>query len=350
MISRQPPPKKMATMSTSNHFRAFSLYSPLAEAERRNLPGRKLLLDVDVEPHVIMNDDALIDGLAYFEFLKNCKRKTRDNLFSFRAGLGTDIAGLGFFGKAMLCSPTLNDALEHVSNILQYVQEGGGLFNESKNGRCTLHYTHNFKGFPYADDIDHVTGAITCLLQHTHTDKHIDFELCFPSAKAVSFKIPGHTVKTTSSKEGMISFDEGLLNCRMPLYGHAIYLVAKRFHIFFSTVPKPDRQYLRSIVENLLLSMFGAFKPSIENVVKILNSNERQLQRRLEREGTTFRAILQQARKRAALEMITSGSDITEVALTLGYDYPGNFTAAFREWYGHSPSKTKKMSREAFNT
>ncbi len=82
----------------------------------------------------------------------------------------------------------------------------------------------------------------------------------------------------------------------------------------------------------------------IETVARLTGSSTRSLQRQLQLVGTTYRDVLQRARmRRAAMLIRETGLTMTEIALSLGYTDPGNFSRAFRTHYGHSPSAMRPV-------
>ncbi|MEM9576314.1 MAG: AraC family transcriptional regulator ligand-binding domain-containing protein [Pseudomonadota bacterium] len=66
-----------------------------------------------------------------------------------------------------------------------------------------------------------------------------------------------------------------------------------------------------------------------------LGISERTLRRKLEDEGVTFKALLQQFRLRSAVHMIRNHRlAVDEIAHRLGYSAPSNFRSAFKSWTG----------------
>ena len=86
-------------------------------------------------------------------------------------------------------------------------------------------------------------------------------------------------------------------------------------------------------------SMLSAGAPSLESVAKALGFSERTLRRRLSQEGTSFRSVLEAARKDACDVYIRERKkSIAEIAQALGYSEQSAFTRAFKKWYGRPPS------------
>ena len=68
----------------------------------------------------------------------------------------------------------------------------------------------------------------------------------------------------------------------------------------------------------------------------------RTLKRKLHERGTTFRALLDDARFRQAQHLLENPDlDIQQVAIALGYRDPACFTRAFRRWSGRTPSQAR---------
>jgi AraC-like DNA-binding protein len=69
------------------------------------------------------------------------------------------------------------------------------------------------------------------------------------------------------------------------------------------------------------------------------------LQRRLRREGLTYRNLLDAARLRKARALLMeSQQNITEIAFGLGYSDHANFTRAFTRWMSCSPSEYRRVN------
>jgi AraC-like DNA-binding protein len=83
--------------------------------------------------------------------------------------------------------------------------------------------------------------------------------------------------------------------------------------------------------------------PSIEEAAKDLGMSARTLRRRLADEGLTFAALLNEQRKEGALAMLRSRRlSVDDIAARLGYSNAANFTRAFRQWTGTTPTAYRK--------
>ncbi len=98
-------------------------------------------------------------------------------------------------------------------------------------------------------------------------------------------------------------------------------------------------------VRQLIVSRPGYF-PDADYVAEKLGMNTRTLRRRLARENSSYREILDELRYQLAREYLgTSSLPVEEIAAMLGYSNPGNFTNAFKRWHGLPPSEYRQSLR-----
>ena len=83
--------------------------------------------------------------------------------------------------------------------------------------------------------------------------------------------------------------------------------------------------------------------PSLADMARQLNLSDRTLHRRLEEEGTNFRAIRDALRRDIALSRLRkSRQPLAQLAVELGYAEPSAFYRAVVAWTGMSPSAYRK--------
>lgn len=78
--------------------------------------------------------------------------------------------------------------------------------------------------------------------------------------------------------------------------------------------------------------------PSPEDVARQMNVSSRTLARQLQAQGSSYRALLQEARQRDSQVLLHDPRlSIDNVATRLGYTSTNSFCRAFQAWYGQSP-------------
>lgn len=81
------------------------------------------------------------------------------------------------------------------------------------------------------------------------------------------------------------------------------------------------------------------FTASLNEVADALAMSSRTLRRKLDKQETSFRAVVEEERRLVAYELLEhSDIKIDELALHLGYNDTSSFNRAFKRWAGNSPS------------
>lgn len=89
-----------------------------------------------------------------------------------------------------------------------------------------------------------------------------------------------------------------------------------------------------AVVVDTIESRTGFRGAELGRVAKALGASERTLQRRLAGEGTSFREVVDDARRRRAEAMLASGTPAAAIADALGFSDIRSFRRAFRRWNG----------------
>jgi AraC-like DNA-binding protein len=91
-------------------------------------------------------------------------------------------------------------------------------------------------------------------------------------------------------------------------------------------------------VKNAILELLPDGRMSDIKVAETLFMSNRNLQRKLEAQGTTFKTILTDLRKELATKYIKDTQlTLTEISFMLGFSEMSAFSRAFKQWTGESP-------------
>jgi AraC-like DNA-binding protein len=97
------------------------------------------------------------------------------------------------------------------------------------------------------------------------------------------------------------------------------------------------RRGITAIVRSNLFRNSGGF-PTLPVVAAELDVHPRTLRRQLAAEGTSFRALLNEARSTLAVDLLCNvGLTVDEVSKRLGYSDTSTFCHAFKRWHGVPP-------------
>ncbi|MGH3674288.1 MAG: AraC family transcriptional regulator ligand-binding domain-containing protein [Mycobacterium sp.] len=105
-----------------------------------------------------------------------------------------------------------------------------------------------------------------------------------------------------------------------------------------------QRRGITAVVRSKLFGEPGRF-PTLPEVAAELDVHPRTLRRQLTEEGTSFRALLNEARSTLAVDLLCNvGLTVEEVSNRLGYTDTSTFCHAFKRWHGVPPSAYPQCS------
>lgn len=100
-----------------------------------------------------------------------------------------------------------------------------------------------------------------------------------------------------------------------------------------------QKSNLTAKVESYIISDLIGCSASKEYVASLMHMSPRTLQKKLQKEGTSFKEILEGVRRRLAITLLRDESKtVGEVAVLLGYSNTANFSRAFKKWTGSYPA------------
>jgi len=107
-----------------------------------------------------------------------------------------------------------------------------------------------------------------------------------------------------------------------------------------------DREMVRQVRDALANNLANSC--SLDAVARRLNLSPRTLHRRLQEEGSSYRAIKDALRRDLALSRLEKTSEpIAQIAADLGFSEPSTFFRAFQGWTGIAPTTYRRRLKRA---
>jgi AraC-like DNA-binding protein len=98
-------------------------------------------------------------------------------------------------------------------------------------------------------------------------------------------------------------------------------------------------------VQQLITTLLPSGQPKIDAIAQELSMSSRTLMRRLAEDGFTYKGLLDEVRRRLALQYLKDGRiSPKQAAYLLGYSEVPAFYHAFRRWTGSSPMQLRRAS------
>jgi AraC-like DNA-binding protein len=110
-------------------------------------------------------------------------------------------------------------------------------------------------------------------------------------------------------------------------------------HIVVKYLAHAEKQDIVNRVKAAIIDHLGSGRVSETLVAGTLSTTPRNLHRKLTRENTTFKQLLNEVRQDLAQQYISDRSmTLTEITFMLGFSEVSSFSRAFKHWTGKPPS------------
>lgn len=270
-----------------------------------------------------------------------------DEALGFRTGREVPVTALGHLGYAMMCSATVGDAL--VLALRYWDLAGRTLQMEvrEEGDDCVLAFvlevpaTGMLRRWMLEAGLTSIWCGFTAMVPALGGVMEVTFDLPAPAhadeMRALLGKLRHDAPAST------LRFPKHFLEHALPLHSasglrQAEALCEAQLRLW----QQPETMAIR--VRRCLGLAAGGY-PVLEEVAQRLHVSPRTLRRRLAEEGSGFAGLLEEVRRQDAMRLLEDRRlSVAEVARRLGYEEPANFTRAFRQWTGRTPSEWRESS------
>lgn len=281
-------------------------------------------------------NELLKTGLSFVEVAKLLGEQGLYRLcpradLGFLVVLNMPPTALGPVGMAVMCSATVADAIAIVQRYWDLIGRVMQMTVHKKNEQSVL-------VFRLEAALASVWRGLVAMVPNVQPYTAISFD--FPPANEITAQLGNVQF---NAPETSLTFPREFLTAPMPLHsasgleqGLAQCEASMRF--------LQQEQSLNLRVQDCLTLVRQRY-PSLEEVAEQLHLSSRSLRRYLAEEGTSFGALLVDAKRLDALRLLQDERlTIADIAQRLGYQDPANFTRAFRRWVGKTPSAWRGMN------
>ena len=262
-------------------------------------------------------------------------------------GLHQDPAKWGAFGYVVLNSPTVGAALRNMAAFLKPAQ--GGTHMAYVRGENTVGMEYSIIDTQVghkAQDAEFAIGYV----------KHVVDRLCERSIDPVDVFFEHNPMGTLTDYKSLLGvqpiFDQPINAIYFPRYLEdravlsadlQLFPIIKQ-HLADMARELPDEQDLVESVSYQIRQYLSSGQCGLASIAAALALTPRTLQRRLQREGTSFAEVLEHVRRELALQYIENPAmEIKEISYLLGFCDASAFIKAFRKWTGQTPGSYRAV-------
>ncbi|MFO1415031.1 MAG: AraC family transcriptional regulator [Burkholderiales bacterium] len=298
-----------------------------------------LAAEVGLSAQVFANPDNVVPFRALCRLAALAAERTGLPDIGLRACTQAGLRSLGTVGYLVAHSETVERGLAALQEYLYVHDQAAAPFFAREDATALLGYEILEPGIPGAEQVTYGALAIATNLLR---------ELCGAGfaldGVSIAFPAPARTSEFRSyfaapvrfgAERSAVAFAARWLEAPIPNadpYLRAVLRERVQAELDESGETAIDR--IRRVVRSLVAG--GKF--GVDDAAAAFGVDRRTLARRLAREGTSYREVLDEARHASALTLLRrSPLPIAHIAQRLGYADSATFSRAFRRWSGTSP-------------
>ena len=321
--------------------RAGCLVPHIRWMEARDRPVADLLDKACIPGDPVSDPERPIPLHGAFAFLRDAARREGAPDLGWRVVSEASVTDLGMLGSLSRAEPTpalaLAQASRSMPNFCTHEKlsfrtvPGGGIVRVDFAVRTDPEALHQAQLLTLAL----ICGVLAAARPSGVLAERIEIP---PHPRAGLRHIPpqiAHEIAAAPAAALVMHIGEAVLHRPLPRSHHPSHAATRPLEAWHRLRAEAD---FLPATRRLVEAMLDDGGPSASRLAEAAGMGLRTLQRRLAREGTSFSALVDDARRRRALDDIAGGGvPIAEIAGTLGYASPSALTRAVRRWSGQPP-------------
>lgn len=171
----------------------------------------------------------------------------------------------------------------------------------------------------------------------------VEFQHAKPKSAHIVSQVFGAPVRYGRDRNAMV-LEGKLINLPIETADNELVKILKR-HCRSILGARPKANDFVFEVQQLITNLLPSGQPKIDAVAQELGMSSRTLMRRLADQGLTYKSLLDEVRRKLALQYLKDRRiNLKQIAYLLGYSEASAFYHAFRRWTGSTPVQHRLKS------
>jgi len=308
--------------------------------ESYGIDPKPLLKNLDINADLILNANARFSYEQIDQLWFDAAEIAGDSNFGLRAAKFWHPSQLGALGYAWLASSSLHTALDRLARYMAILTEGAVLSIDEIETELSVHlqYKKISKQQPTRTDSFMAVLLIMCRANYGE-----DF---YPSSISLTHAEPEDLSEFNALFACPIYFNapENRFNLSKEQADRQLISSNPRVaqlsdQVIIETLAKLEKNNIIEKVQAEILHQLPSANVTDSTIAKAMNLSSRSLQRKLQKEQTSFKVLLNELRAQLAEQYILdSHFSLLDIAFMLGFNDYSSFSRAFKRWTGLSPS------------
>lgn len=321
--------------------------------EAQNIDVVLALEECNISKDVVNDQESRIAAEKFDLLIQYCNKKIARHDFSILIAEQFHPGMFHALGYAMMSSNTLQDALDRIAHYKRVVSNTCELVNHENHEQLVFEmniFTYEGTNRPVLSlvTVEAFLATIIRFARELVTSDFSPIKICF------AYPTPNYDVTYLNdffncevefnSAQTAILFNlkqtKDKLICGNPLITQSH---EKMLDEFMARVDKND---LTHVIKNKIFELLPLGAPSQTEIAEYLGMSLRNLQRKLHDQGTSYKEILENTRKKLAMDYIVQKHlSLSEIGYLVGFSSVGNFNRAFKRWTNQTPGDYRQSKK-----
>lgn len=300
-----------------------------------------VLRNVGLDNSLVSNAEGFLPCAVYARALEEAARLTSDSCFGLHFGERSNPKKIGPLAYAVLNSPTIAAAFETAGRYLHVHNEAAQVAFSTEDNLAYWRYTLANLGLEEFRQFNEYGMAVALntlrIMVGSHwAPREVHFAHKTPEQTTEHVRIFNAPVVFNCADNALVMEREFCAQ-RIPAADPNLFKILGHYlDDVLSRAPREDG--LSASIRKTIAELMKDGSPNLTQVAKGLALSPRTLQRRLKEGGLEFKALVDDTRRRLAVEYLKDSENTqTEIAFLLGYSEVSAFSRAFKRWTGTTP-------------
>jgi AraC-like DNA-binding protein len=299
-----------------------------------------------VDKAVFSKPDSFIRVSAFARILEEAARASSDACFGLHFGERYNPKNIGPLIYVVLNSPTIAAGIENTARYIKIHNEAGRAALVVEKDRAYLRFSphellvdtsrqHN----EYAMTV--ALNTLRLMVGSEWAPQEVHFTHQLEAATAEHFRVFCAPIMFGCPANAFV-IESDFLKREVPAADPRLYRILKRYlGSLLNEMPREDD--LVAAVRRVIGEAIRDGEPKLSRAAKKIGMSARRLQRQLKEYGMDFKKLVDDTRRRLALQHIKEEKDtLTQIAFMLGYSDTSAFNRAFKRWTGTAPLEYRR--------
>jgi len=279
------------------------------------------------------------------EIFEHSAAEAGERCFGLRVGQQMDPQSFGPWVRYCMSAPTLDAAIQRFIRSVGIYQTGAASFLRASGERAIWGYRRPYRRTVGMQHADHVIPPMINFIQAYLGDGWSPeiVHVCYPrDMSAQRFEQALGTTVMFDAPDIAVVIDKAALRTERR---HSVGLDEQLTMADVFAESTTDSRTTVGAVRDILRLRALRGELDLEGTARFAGIGPRSLQRQLHRRGLSYRKLVEEISMQRAIGLLTdTDHPIAEIAFSLGYSEPGNFTRAFRRLTGRSPQHYRQAA------